>query len=256
MVSVTPAKSAMLASVNLLPLQTAKSVQQSLKRFADPVRATLSQRYFKTGPGQYAEGDRFIGVTVPLQRSIVQKFRHISLPEIKKLLVSKIHEERLTALLLLVYQYENGTPETRKAIYKIYLGHTEHINNWDLVDSSAPYIVGPWLDSQTDGRPALEKLAASKLIWERRIAVLATFYYIKAGQFDLSLRLAEQLMQDPHDLIHKAVGWMLREIGKRDISVLRQFLNANYHRMPRTMLRYAIERFDATERQRYLRGEI
>jgi 3-methyladenine DNA glycosylase AlkD len=238
------------------PLQTARSVSQLLRRHSDPLRAILSGRYFKTGPGQYAEGDRFIGVTVPRQRLVAAKYRQLPLAEIKRLITSKIHEERLTALLVLVYQYENGTPEERNTIYKFYLQHTHHINNWDLVDTSAPYIIGPWLEHDPEAQSKLQKLAASKLIWERRIAVLATFYFIKAGQYRISLELAEQLLSDPHDLIHKAVGWMLREIGKRDVTTLRQFLATHYRRMPRIMLRYAIEHFEAAERQRYLKGQL
>lgn len=238
------------------PKLSATAVKQALHQLADPVRATLSKSYFKTGPGQYGEGDKFLGVTVPHQRAIAKKFKLMPLDEVKTLLTSKIHEERLTALLLLVYQYENGTPEVRQDIYKFYLQHTTYINNWDLVDTSAPYIIGPWLEHQADRQSKLQKLASSKLIWERRIAVLATFYYIKAGQYRISLNLAEQLLQDPHDLMHKAVGWMLREIGKRDRAVLVKFLASHYKTMPRTMLRYAIEHFEASERQKYLNGEI
>lgn len=232
---------------------SAQHVQQALRRLADPVRAQLSARFFKTGPGQYGEGDQFIGVTVPHQRQVARQFRQLSLEQVKLLLESKVHEDRLTALILLVYQYEHATPAVRRDIYEFYLHHTSLINNWDLVDSSAPYIVGGWLAGR-DHR-ILEELVKSKSVWERRIAIISTLWFIKAGQYDVTVRLATQLLHDPHDLIHKAVGWALREVGKRDVATLRAFLAEHHRTMPRTMLRYAIERFDEVERQRYLKGE-
>lgn len=236
------------------PLPTAADVRAALHRLGDPVRAKLALRYFKSGPGQYGDGDKFIGVAVPAQRLVARRFRLLSLPETKLLLASQIHEERLTALLLMVYQYENGTPEVRRNIFQFYLDHTEFVNNWDLVDSSASYIVGSWL--QDKDKTILEQLAQSKSIWERRIAIIATLHYIRAGQFDHTVRIAKMLLNDPHDLIHKATGWMLREVGKRDEATLRRFLAEHYHDMPRTTLRYAIEKFDPQLRQKYLKGDI
>ena len=236
--------------------RSAGAVKRALRQLADPVRAKVSISFFKTGPGQYGEGDKFLGVSVPNQRLVAKKSRGLPLSEVKQLLMSRYHEDRLTALLLLVYQYETGTPEVRNDICKFYLQHTRYINNWDLVDTSAPCILGPWLQTQPDARQRLRKLASSKLLWERRIAVLATFHFIKAGRFRLSLELAEYLLTDRHDLMHKAVSWMLREIGKRNRPVLEQFLITHCQSMPRTMLRYAIEHFDAAERQRFLNGNI
>lgn len=235
------------------PLRSA-DVKVALRRLADPVKAAFFPSFFKTGPGQYGEGDQFIGVTVPKQRLVARQFRQLPLAEVKQLLASKIHEERLTALLVMVYQYENGTPAIRREIYEFYLRHTQFVNNWDLVDSSAEYIVGPWLEDKD--RTVLERLARSKSLWERRIAIIATLHYIRAGQFDDTVKIAQMLLHDRHDLIHKAVGWMLREVGKRDEATLKKFLAEHYHDMPRTMLRYAIERFDPEVRRRYLKGEV
>jgi 3-methyladenine DNA glycosylase AlkD len=226
---------------------TATDVKAALRSVANPTKAAFFPHFFKTGPGQY-------GVTVPQQRLIARQFRDLPLAQVRQLLLSRLHEERLTALLLLVYQYEHATTSVRREIYNFYLDHTERINNWDLVDASAEFIVGPWLEDKD--RTILERLARSKSLWERRIAIIATFHYIRAGQFDTTLRMAELLLHDPHDLIQKAVGWMLREVGKRDQLTLRAFLTTHYRTMPRTMLRYAIERFDPELRRRYLKGEV
>ena len=229
-------------------------LQRELRRFADPRDAEVLQRFFKTGPGEYGEGDRFLGVRVPRLRALAREFRSMPREQVLALLRSAWHEERLLALLLLVEQYRRGSDDDREAIHEAYLAHTAHIDSWDLVDGSAEHIVGAHLDP---AKPALlERLARSESVWERRIAILATFHWIKRGDPGLALRLARLLLQDRHDLIHKAVGWMLREVGKRDLAAEEAFLREHYRTMPRTMLRYAIERFPEELRRQYLRGEV
>jgi len=224
--------------------------QSLLRELADPGIAEHSQRFFKTAKGQYGEGDIFLGIRVPVLRKQVPKFRAMSLDECLSVLKSKYHEERLFALLLLVDKFKRGTALEQKQIYDAYLAHTDFVNNWDLVDSSAHLIVGEYL-SERDKRP-LQRLAQSKSLWERRIAIIATFCFIRNGQFDDAFEVAEILLKDEHDLIHKAVGWMLREIGNRDKRSEVKFLQKHYQTMPRTMLRYAIEKFPEPERCRYL----
>jgi 3-methyladenine DNA glycosylase AlkD len=209
-------------------------------------------RYFKTGPGQYGEGDRFLGVTVPQTRRVVREFRELPLAEVAALLRSPWHEVRLCALLLLVRRFERGDAAERRAIFALYLGSTAHIDSWDLVDLSAPRIVGGWLQDRS--RAPLYRLARSRRLWERRIAILATAHFIARLDFADALALSEILLDDDHDLMHKAVGWMLREVGKRDVGALEAFLEAHRARMPRTALRYAIERFPEAQRRRFLRG--
>jgi 3-methyladenine DNA glycosylase AlkD len=236
-------------------LSTLQDIHAEIRRLADPEKAKILQRFFKTGPGQYGEGDVFAGITVPVTRKLARKYRDIFLGDTAELLQSPIHEERLLALLILVEKFRRGDDATRRRIYGLYLKNTRFINNWDLVDLSAERIVGAYLDG-TDRAP-LYRLARSKNLWERRIAILATFHDIKRGTPDHTLALADVLLSDPHDLIHKSVGWMLREVGKRcSPDTLREFLRTRYHRMPRTMLRYAIERFPADERASYLSGTI
>lgn len=231
----------------------AGDVQQALRAAANPEKAAFFPRFFKAGPGQYAEGDMFLGVTVPQQRIIAKRYKNLSLTAIEQLITSAWHEERLTGLLILVGQYSSAAQTDKKAIYEFYMAHTASVNNWDLVDSSAEYIVGPYLQDRPEKMKILETLSASKLLWERRIAMLATFHYIKQGKADEALVLAERLLYDTHDLIRKAVGWMLREVGKRvDSSLLRTFLDEHAAAMPRTTLRYAIEHFDTSTRARYL----
>jgi 3-methyladenine DNA glycosylase AlkD len=229
-------------------------VQRSLRAQADPGRARVLSRFFKTGPGHYGEGDRFLGLTVPTVRQVARQARTLPLTAVDRLLRSGYHEERLCALLILVEQFSRARPADQARRYRFYLRHTHCINNWDLVDVSAEKIVGPYLEHRSQA--PLFRLARSPSVWERRIAVLATFHYIKRGRFDETLRLAQGLLRDPHDLIHKAVGWMLREIGKRDRPALERFLGRHYRTMPRTMLRYAIERFPARRRRAYLQGRI
>lgn len=204
----------------------------------------------KTGPGQYAEGDRFLGVRVPDVRRIAREFRALSLDGARALLASKWHEERLLALVILTMQFAKASDSERKAIYNLYLASTDRINNWDLVDVSAPQIVGAYLLDR-DRRP-LYRLAKSKSLWERRIAILATQHFIRRGELDPTFAIAELLLRDRHDLIHKAVGWMLREAGLRDRSRLELFLDVHAPAMPRTMLRYSIERLPNDLRRRYM----
>jgi 3-methyladenine DNA glycosylase AlkD len=234
------------------PPATAAFVRRALRQFASPARATGVARFFKTGKGEYGEGDVFIGCTVPEQRVVARQFRALPLAATDELLTSKIHEERLTALLILVDQFNASSDEAfRKKVYRLYLKRLPYINNWDLVDSSAEYIVGGWLAGQD--RVVLDRFARSKHLWTRRVAMLATFHFIKAGSADDALRIASLLLDDRHDLIHKAVGWMLREVGKRvSLTPLRLFLKQHAATMPRTALRYAIERLPAAERAQWL----
>jgi 3-methyladenine DNA glycosylase AlkD len=228
-------------------------LRKELKRIADSQRAKFLQGYFKTGKGEYGEGDVFLGITVPLSRKIAIKFKNLSFLEISKLLQSKFHEERLIALLILVENFKRGNEEIQEKIYEFYLKNTKGINNWDLVDLSSHEIVGNYLLNKD--KSVLLKLTKSKDIWERRIAVISTFEFIRNNKFDESLALAEILLDDKHDLMHKAVGWMLREIGKRDLKTEIEFLNKHYKKMPRTMLRYAIEKFPEKQREIYLKKD-
>ncbi len=231
---------------------TPADITAHLMALADPVRAEHALRYFKTAPGQYGHGDKFIGLTVPVVRRAVKHFAGASTETACALLKSEYHEIRLFALLLLVARYTKCEAAEQDKIYRFYLRHTRYINNWDLVDTSAPYIVGAHLLGGDTS--ILYKLAASRSLWERRIAIMASGWFIRTGKFDDTLRLAELLLHDPEDLIHKASGWMLREIGKRDKAAATAFLKQHQHSMPRTMLRYAIERYSPTERKRYLEG--
>ncbi len=235
------------------PAAALDDLRRALRERADPAAAAVLRGFFKTGPGEYGEGDRFLGVRVPHLRRLAKDHRGVSMPEALELLRSPWHEERLAALLLLVGRYRRGGAEEREAIHRAYLGHTAYVNNWDLVDLSAEHLVGAHLDPERLG--PLERLAAAESVWERRIAILATFGWIKRGTFGPTLRVAGLLLHDRHDLVHKAVGWMLREVGKRDRAAEEEFLRAHHVTMPRTMLRYAIERFPPELRRRYLRGE-
>lgn len=229
-------------------------IYKELVEFADPQTALFSQKFFKTGIGEYGEGDLFRGIRVPVLRRLSKKHQGIALPEAEELLMSSYHEDRLLALLLFVRLYSKGNEATRSKIYKIYLKNTRFINNWDLVDSSAEHIVGAFLWDRE--RKPIYRLARSSSLWERRIAVMATFHFVKRGEFRETLMVAQVLLSDRKDLIHKAVGWMLREVGKRDLKAEEDFLMANYKQMPRVMLRYAIERLPEEKRIRYLKGEI
>src|SRR3989344_5366021 len=225
-------------------------IQADLNRQADIKKAQVYQRFFKTGKGQYGEGDKFIGLTVPQLRAIAKKYSTLPLSQVKKLLQNKIHEYRLTALLILVDQYQKSDDSGQKIICDYYLKHIRYVNNWDLVDLSADKILGDYLNRKN--KSILYKLAKSKNLWERRIAIVATFNFIKNNQFKEALKISEILLSDKHDLIHKAVGWMLREVGKRNQKVLESFLQKHYKNMPSTMLRYAIERFNARKKKLYM----
>lgn len=211
-----------------------------LQSISNSKKAKISAWFFKTGKGEYGEGDKFIGGTVPEMRKVAKKYVDLDLFELEKLLKNKIHEYRFTALEILVMKYEKALLKEKKIIVSFYLKNKRQINNWDLVDTSAPYILGDWL-SKND-RSVLYKLAESKSLWDRRIAIVSTFAFIRAGQFDDTLKLALILIDDKEDLLHKAVGWMLREVGKRSEKTLIDFLDQNWQEMPRTMLRYAVER--------------
>jgi 3-methyladenine DNA glycosylase AlkD len=233
---------------------TADETIMTLRALANPERAQQMQRYFKTGPGEYGEGDMFLGIPMPEARKVAKRCEKLSLAETVSLLHSPAHEARMVALLILCRQYQRADVSGKERIYGLYLENTRFINNWDLVDLSARDIVGAHLASRNRGR--LYSLAASPLIWERRIAVLATFHFLKLDDFSDGLKIARLLLADREDLIHKAVGWMLREIGKQDQSVEEEFLREHYRIMPRTMLRYATERFPEDLRRSYLDGRV
>jgi 3-methyladenine DNA glycosylase AlkD len=232
----------------------AQEIVRRIEALGDPKRAVFVQGYFKTGPGEYGEGDRFVGIPVPEIRKLARQYRGAPLEATAVLLRSSIHEARLLALLILCDDYARGDVPLRERIFGLYLDNTRFINNWDLVDASAPNIVGPHL--LHGNRAVLRTLAVSAVIWERRIAIMATLHFIRQGEFGETLDMSRMLLDDREDLIHKAVGWMLREVGKRDQAVLETFLKVHYKRMPRTMLRYAIERFPEDLRKRYLKGEV
>lgn len=231
-----------------------QAARNALRASASEADAVFLQRFFKTGPGAYGEGDRLLGVRVPATRRVARSFRELPLADLQTLLHSEFHEERLLALIILTDQYRRGTPETQARIYTLYLANTRRINNWDLVDTSAEHIVGAYLLNRS--RKPLHGLARSDSLWERRIAIMATFHFIKMGEYEETLKIATRLIQDTEDLIHKAVGWMLREVGNRDQATERAFLNQYHAQMPRTMLRYAIEKFPEALRQQYLKGTI
>ena len=237
-----------------LRLLKARDVQKRLKKMGNPEHAAISQKFFKTGPGEYGEGDIFIGIRVPVLRKLVKEFKDLPASEVEILLRSPIHEERLLAILLFVRIFKNGDDDVKKDIYDLYLKSTEFINNWDLVDASAEHIVGAYLLDKD--RAPLYRLAQSKVLWERRISIMATFHFLKHHEFSETIKICNMLLSDRHDLIHKATGWMLREIGKRDLKIEEKYLKALYKKMPRTMLRYAIEKFPENKRQRYLKGSI
>jgi 3-methyladenine DNA glycosylase AlkD len=232
----------------------AEDVCSRLQALGDSKKAQVAQRFFKTGRGQYGEGDVFVGLRVPEIRELAKEYQRLPLSETIRLLHSSIHEARLLALLILVRAYAQEDSSLQERIYDLYLRNTRFINNWDLVDVSAEHIVGSHL--RCGDRSPLHVLAVSHLLWDRRISVMATFHYIKRGEFAETVHIAERLLRDPEDLIHKAVGWMLREIGKRDRPTEETFLKTHCKIMPRTMFRYAIEKFPEKLRQQYLRGEI
>lgn len=231
-----------------------EEARRELRKFANKKKAKVLQGFFKTGPGEYAEGEIFLGVGVPDIRQVCAKARNLSIKDVLGLLKSPIHEERLLAVFILISKYTKAEVKEKEKIYNLYLKHTRFINNWDLVDLSAPNIVGAFLSDKN--KQPLYKLARSNLIWERRIAILATFYFLKNKKFKETLKISRLLIFDKHDLIHKAAGWMLREIGKRDHLTEELFLDKYSAVMPRTMLRYAIERFSEEKRVRYLKVKL
>ncbi|MEV4761710.1 DNA alkylation repair protein [Micromonospora chokoriensis] len=236
-------------------MATSFDVRRDLAGLADPRRAEASSRFLQMVPGGYGEGDRAIGVTVPDQRRVAARYwRDLSLVETTDLLHGEVHEERLTSLLILVRKFAKGDERERGEIFRLVLANTGRLNNWDLVDSSAPYIVGPWLVDKERG--VLDRLAGSDLVWDRRIAIMATFAFIRADDFHWTFRLSDRLLHDPHDLVRKAVGWMLREVGNRDRAAEEEFLLRRYRAMPRVMLRYAIEKFEPQRRRDYLSGAL
>jgi 3-methyladenine DNA glycosylase AlkD len=236
------------------PAMKAEDIRKRLLDLENKEKAKTLQRFFKTGPGEYGEGDIFLGVMVPQLRKLSKEYGELDLGEVERLLKSSVHEERLLALLILIRKYNRGDKAEKKKIYGLYLKSTRWINNWDLVDLSAPNIVGDFLMKRS--REPLYRLACSPSLWERRIAILATFQFIKSHQFDETLRIGKILISDQEDLIHKSVGWMLREVGKRDSAAEESFLREQYRQMPRTMLRYAIERFPAAKRELFMKGRI
>lgn len=217
-------------------------------------KAKMLQRFFKTGPGEYGEGDKFLGISVPTSRTIAKKYSGLSLPHIQKLLSSVVHEYRLIGLLILVDKFKKAGEKGKGDLFNFYVNNTKWVNNWDLVDLTAHNIVGAFLEDKK--RDKLYSLAQSRHLWERRIAMIACYWFIKKEDYKDALRIAEMLINDSHDLIHKAVGWMLREIGNRNRSVEETFLQKHYTKMPRTMLRYAIEKFPEPLRKKYLKGKV
>ena len=241
-------------------VNNAALIKVELQKHSNISRANKSQGFFKTGEGEYGEGDVFLGVSVPDQRKIAKKYIDSSLDDIEELLHSKTHEYRLTAILMLVYKYSKSNQLNQAKIYRFYLKNTRYINNWDIIDSSAGYIVGEYLFEQKNSSKTLgilTSLTKSDSIWERRIAIMSTFAFTMYGDHKPTFAIADILIQDRHDLVQKAVGWMLREVGKRVSQELEEeFLKTRYKTMPRTMLRYAIERFEETKRQKYLCSQI
>lgn len=239
-------------------MQVLKSLKNELKMLKDSKKAIVLKSFFKTGKGEYGEGDIFFGITVPKTRTVAKKyFKEITLNETEELLRSKIHEERLCALLIMVEKFDSKeTGEEKKTVFRTYLKNTKFINNWDLVDLSAHEIVGNYIYNTPSEREILKRLAESKNLWEKRIAIVSTYHFIYRKSYENTLKISKILLHDEQDLIQKAVGWMLREVGKRDLGAEERFLEENYRTMPRTMLRYAIEKFPKAKRKEYLEGRI
>ena len=229
-------------------------ISKHLRSLGKPEIAAHSKRFFKTGQGEYGEGDKFLGIRVPVIRKLIKQYKDISVEESVILLGSEYHEERLFSLLMLVKKFDEGNDDNKKQIYNIYIKNFKHINNWDLVDSSASQIVGAYLYNRD--KSILYDLAKSEIIWERRISIMSTCYFIRNGQFYDTINIANILICDKEDLIHKAVGWMLREVGKRNMKIEKDFIKKHIKYMPRTMLRYAIEKFPESERKAYLTGDV
>ena len=229
-------------------------IRKAILKQKNPAQALVLQRFFKTGKGEYGEGDIFYGIKVPEQKTIAKQFKDLTFDDLKELIKSKVHEERLIAAFILVDQYKKGDEKKKKSVYDFYLKNRKGINNWDLVDLSAPKIVGAYLIDK--GKKWLYKFADSKDLWEKRISIISTQAFIREHFFEDTLNISKILLHDKHDLIRKAVGWMLREIGNRDLETEEEFLKKHYKKMPRTMLRYAIEKFPEQKRLAYLKGKI
>ena len=229
-------------------------LKKTIRVYANKDHAKTMQWFFKTGKGEYGEGDKFVGIKVPIQRKIAKQFVELNLEDLQTLLNSKIHEERLISLLILVDKYYKADEKVKDKIYQFYKKNSRKINNWDLVDLSAPKIMGIHLLNR--GKQILYKYAHSNNLWEKRISIIATYSFIKNYDFKTTLEISDILLKDDHDLIHKAVGWMLREVGKQDMNTLEKFLKPRYNKMPRTMLRYSIEKFPEKKRIKYLKGKI
>jgi 3-methyladenine DNA glycosylase AlkD len=239
---------------------SASDLIQAIQAGSNDQKAQFFQSFFRTGPGGYAESDQFLGLTVPNQRLIAKQFSNLPLNELSETTKSPFHELRLTSLLILVNQYNKAIQaknlQEAQTILEFYINHTPYINNWDLVDSSADKILGHWTFTHPKDQKILKQFSKSKSIWEKRIAMISCFYFIRQESFQLPLHIAETLLSDKHDLIHKAVGWMLREIGKRNLTILDEFLTKHYQQLPRTTLRYAIEKHPEAIRKKYLLGQI
>jgi 3-methyladenine DNA glycosylase AlkD len=232
-----------------------KEFRKEIDEINRPEKVESFQRFFKTDKGEYGEGDVFVGLSVPESRDFAKRYEGFSIDEVKELLDSEVHEMRLIGLMILVSKYEKN-PKERKGIFDFYLENADRVNNWDLVDLSAPKIVGDFVYHNKEKRPRLETLARSNHLWRKRIAIVSTLYLIKKNELKETLKISKILLKDKHDLIHKAVGWMLREVGKKDEHLLKKFLADNYSEIPRTTLRYSIERFPKEERKKYLKGEF
>jgi len=239
--------------INILEKKMINKLKKDLQRLANSKKGKDLSRFFKTGKGQYGEGDIFLGIAVPDQRKTAKKYSEIQLNKIQEFLSSKIHEHRLTSLFILISKFENGNNNLKKEIFDFYLKNTKKINNWDLVDLSAPKILGAYMLDHPKEKKILYKLAKSKNLWEKRIAMLSTYPLIKNNEFDDALKISKILLKDEYDLIHKAVGWMLREIGKKDQKTEEKFLKKHYKKMPRTMLRYAIGKFQKNKKEFYMK---
>ncbi|MDQ3684141.1 MAG: DNA alkylation repair protein [Acidobacteriota bacterium] len=231
-----------------------EKIREELEASGDPGGASILQKFFKTGPGEYGEGDVFRGIRIPVLRKLSAKYHDLSLPHVEQLLQSPFHEDRMLAVLIFIRRYGRGDEATKAKVYRLYLKNRKFINNWDLIDVSAAHVVGAFLWDKDRGM--IHRLAQSNNLWDRRIAIISTFYFIRRGEFDETLAVARILLLDAGDLIHKAVGWMLREVGNRSLEVEEDFLHVHYRQMPRTMLRYAIEKFPDAKRKQYLKGEV
>jgi len=231
-----------------------KQLRKEIEENANSTQAEIFQGFFRTDKGEYGEGDVFLGLKVPVQRGIAKRYQDITLQEVQELLDNKIHEYRLIGLIILHHKYKKGSEKEREKIFNFYLKNTQNINNWDLVDLSAPNIIGDFLLNKK--KKILYELANSENLWEKRIAIVSTATFIRNKEFKDTLAISRLLLKDKHHLIHRAIGWMLREVGKRDLEILEDFLKENYNNLPRTTLRYAIEKFDEEKRKKWLKGEM